>query len=136
MTVLSHCPDAAPPLQQGRYGWMSGPRHPSRQAGRGVCMILNDRLELTAMILPMLAAALLLAGQDSAADAPAPKCDASLQVCPVIDPATGLPKVWPVDIQGFQDDVETCVHFAGEEAYDADRRRQIEAAIRRHCDAL
>jgi len=77
--------------------------------------------------------AFLLVGQP-ATDAPLPPCDANLQVCPVIDPATGKPKVWPVDIQGFQDDVETCVHFAGEEAYDADRRRQIEAAIRRHCD--
>ncbi len=78
-------------------------------------------------------AALLLFGQP-AADTTLPECDANLQVCPVIDPATGLPKVWPVDIQGFQDDVETCVHFAGEEAYDAARRRQIEAAIKRHCD--
>ena len=84
------------------------------------------------MILVLLSA--LLAVTEPAADAPLPACDASLQVCPVIDPATGLPKVWPVDIQGFQDDVETCVHFAGEEPYDAARRRQIEAAIRRHCD--
>ncbi|WGM39103.1 hypothetical protein [Caulobacter sp. NIBR1757] len=84
------------------------------------------------MIAGLFTAFLLLA--QPAADAPAPPCDANLQVCPVIDPATGLPRVWPVDIQGFQDDVETCVHFAGEEPYDAARRRQIEAAIRRHCD--
>ncbi|MCE3289767.1 MAG: hypothetical protein K0R83_1779 [Caulobacter sp.] len=84
------------------------------------------------MILALIAAT-LLSGQP-VADAPLPECDADLQICPVIDPATGLPKVWPVDIQGFQDDVETCVHFAGEEAYDAARRREIEAAIRRHCD--
>ncbi|RYF95391.1 MAG: hypothetical protein EON95_01690 [Caulobacteraceae bacterium] len=86
------------------------------------------------MILALFAAAALLTFQDAAADAPLPACDASMQVCPVIDPATGLPKVWPVDIQGFQDDVETCIHFAGEEPYDAARRREIEAAIRRHCD--
>ena len=84
------------------------------------------------MIPGLLTAFLLLA--QPAADVALPPCDASLQVCPVIDPTTGLPKVWPVDIQGFQDDVETCVHFAGEEAYDAARRREIEAAIRRHCD--
>ncbi len=84
------------------------------------------------MIAGLLTAVLLI-GQ-TAADAPAPPCDANLQVCPIIDPATGKAKVWPVDIQGFQDDVETCVHFAGEEPYDAARRRQIEAAIRRHCE--
>ena len=83
------------------------------------------------MIAGLLSAFFLLS--QPTADAP-PPCDANLQVCPIIDPATGLPKVWPVDIQGFQDDVETCVHFAGEEPYDAARRRQIEAAIRRHCD--
>lgn len=84
------------------------------------------------MILALLATALLYA--QPAADTPPAPCDANLQVCPIIDPAPGLPKVWPVDIQGFQDDVETCVHFAGEEPYDAARRRQIETAIRRHCD--
>jgi hypothetical protein len=84
------------------------------------------------MILALLAATLLY-GQHTS-DAPPAACDANLQVCPIIDPATGLQKVWPVDIQGFQGDVETCVHFAGDEPYDAARRRQIEAAIRRHCD--
>ena len=83
------------------------------------------------MIAGLLSAVFLLS--QPTAGAP-PPCDANLQVCPIIDPATGLPKVWPVDIQGFQDDVETCIHFAGEEPYDPARRRQIEAAIRRHCD--
>lgn len=86
------------------------------------------------MIPALLAAAFLFSGPEAAVDGPLPECDANLQVCPVIDPATGRPKVWPIDIQGFQDDVETCVHFAGEEAYDAARRREIEVAIRRHCD--
>lgn len=66
--------------------------------------------------------------------APPPPCDANLEVCDVINPATGKPRVWPRDIAKFQTDVETCIHFAGEEPYDAARRRQIDAAIRKHCD--
>lgn len=33
----------------------------------------------------------------------------------------------------FQRDVETCIHFAGEEPYDDARRREIKAAVRKHC---
>ena len=92
-----------------------------------------------AKFVVMLAAAGLLLGGPSAALArvepmvASPPCDANLQVCDVIDPATGKPRVWPRDVMTFQTDVETCIHFAGEEAYDKARGRQIAAGIRKHC---
>lgn len=87
------------------------------------------------MLVSMLLAVALLGGTDLSAIAPTdpPSCDADLQVCDVIDPATGKPRVWPGDVARFQIDVETCIHFAGEEPYDAARRRQIDVAIRKHC---
>ena len=92
---------------------------------------------MTRMLL-VLAAAFALASPAAPALArtspPAPPiCDTGLQVCDVIDPATGQPRVWPGDVARFQTDVETCIHFAGEEPYDAERRREINAAIRKHC---
>ncbi|HYE44166.1 MAG TPA: hypothetical protein VEA44_00170 [Caulobacter sp.] len=86
------------------------------------------------MMVFVLASAVLLFGQEAAADAPAPGCDPVMQVCPVIDPATGQPRQYPADVVRFQADVEACLHFAGEEPYDAARRREIEAAVRKHCD--
>ena len=92
-----------------------------------------------ARFVAMLAAAGLLLGGPSAAVArvepmvaPTP-CDANLQVCDAIDPATGKPRVWPRDVATVQTNVETCIHFAGEEAYDRARSRQIAAGIRKHC---
>jgi hypothetical protein len=83
----------------------------------------------------LIAAAFLLLAQDAAVDGPAPPpCDTDLQVCPVIDPATGRSRVYPADVDRFQQDVETCLHFAGEEPYDAARRKEIDAAIAEHCD--
>ena len=77
---------------------------------------------------------MLLATALFAATPPAPPpCDANLQVCDVIDPATGRARVWPRDVAKFQTDVETCIHFAGEEAHDAARGRQIAAAVKRFC---
>jgi ABC-type amino acid transport substrate-binding protein len=43
----------------------------------------------------------------------------------------------PADIRQFIARRETCNHWAGEEGYDAARRRQIERALREaRCDAL
>lgn len=81
------------------------------------------------MLSSILVAAAILASSPP----PPPPCDAAMQVCDVIDPATGKVRVWPKDVAKFQTDVETCIHFAGEEPYDAARRRQINAAIRRFC---
>lgn len=87
------------------------------------------------MLVPLFLGIAMLGGSDSAAadrTAP-PPCDTGMQVCNVIDPATGKPRVWPKDVAKFQTDVETCIHFAGEEPYDPARRRQVNAAIRRFC---
>lgn len=62
-----------------------------------------------------------------------PTCDRTLQVCDVTDPVTGKPRIWPRDVAKFQTDVETCIHFAGEEPYNDARRREIEAAVRTSC---
>ena len=67
---------------------------------------------------------------------PAPPCDPLMTICDVLDPATGKARVWPADVARLQEDVETCLHFAGEEPYDAERRKEIEAAIDAHCGAL
>lgn len=87
------------------------------------------------MLVSMLLAVALFDAADPAAVAPTDpsSCDVTLQICDVIDPATGEPRVWPRDVAKFQTDVEPCIHFAGEEPCDAARRRQIEAAIRKHC---
>lgn len=85
------------------------------------------------MLVALLAVALLHSSQESAADT-ALACDPSLQICPVIDPRTGKPRRFPADVSRFQTDVETCVHFAGEEPYNEERRRDIDAALTKYCD--
>ena len=85
------------------------------------------------MLIALLAAALLHATQESAADT-ALTCDPGLQICPVIDSRTGKPHSFPADVTRFQTDVETCVHFAGEEPYNEERRRDIDAALKKYCD--
>lgn len=67
---------------------------------------------------------------------PPPPCDPLMTVCDVIDPATGEARVWPADVAKLQEDVETCLHFAGEEPFDDERRRQIDEAIEAHCGAV
>jgi hypothetical protein len=43
----------------------------------------------------------------------------------------------PYDVARFLDRRMNCDHWAGEEPYDADRRREIDAAIRHlRCDAI
>ncbi len=39
----------------------------------------------------------------------------------------------PADVQTFVAERETCDHFRGEEPYDVERRREIEAALDRYC---
>lgn len=43
----------------------------------------------------------------------------------------------PADIQALLDRMNACAHFAGEEAYDADRKAQIDAAMTENqCEKL
>lgn len=39
----------------------------------------------------------------------------------------------PSDVQTFVAERENCDHFRGEEPYDAERKREIEAALDRYC---
>jgi hypothetical protein len=39
----------------------------------------------------------------------------------------------PPDIRAFQKDRQSCEHFRGEEPYDAERKRFIDAALARYC---
>lgn len=88
-------------------------------------------------VLTMLALITALSGTEptASADEPVylPHCDPAMEVCDVLDPATGRVRVWPKDVDRFQDNVEGCIHFAGEEPYDAARRRQIDSALRSTC---
>lgn len=53
------------------------------------------------------------------------------------DPAEELRRGMPQDVAALIDRIAACHHWAGEEPYDAERRRQIETAVARlKCDAL
>ncbi len=39
----------------------------------------------------------------------------------------------PPDVQTYVAERQNCDHFRGEEPYDAERRREIEAALERYC---
>lgn len=81
-----------------------------------------------------LIAALLLASEPATA-AP-PPCDPAFEVCDVVDPATGKARVWPEDVAALKDNSEACLHFAGEEGYDEERRRFLAQAIEKTCGAV
>ena len=87
------------------------------------------------------AAALSLAACNKPASEPA---DA---VAPAAAPASPSPaasepaaasaaSTLPADMQAHAEHAELCEHFAGEEPYDADRRKQIEDAIEANCTPL
>ena len=91
--------------------------------------------------LAVCAAALTLAAcqkpAEPAAAAPAADAAAPAAAAPAAEPAPGAPPAGtgalPADVAALQAQFETCVHFAGEEPYDADRRKQIEAGIEENC---
>ncbi|MDP9838897.1 hypothetical protein J2T09_003669 [Neorhizobium huautlense] len=62
-----------------------------------------------------------------------PACACILLVGSVPAWAASLPAPLPADIQTFVTERENCDHFRGEEPYDAERRREIEAALDRYC---
>lgn len=51
------------------------------------------------------------------------------------DPPPERPEwcAWPRDVRLFADRFDACVHSSGEEAYDEDRRRFLEARVRESC---
>lgn len=40
---------------------------------------------------------------------------------------------FPADVRAFIDQRDLCMHFSGEEPYDAARRAEIAAAVKRYC---
>ena len=61
--------------------------------------------------------------------APATVPNAAAPAAPTAEAASAL----PADVAALQAQFETCEHFAGEEPYDADRKKQIEDAIEANC---
>jgi hypothetical protein len=54
-----------------------------------------------------------------------------------VDPLGGLKKGQPKDVAVMVERIAMCIHFGGEEPYDAARKREIAAAIKRYaCDRL
>jgi hypothetical protein len=53
------------------------------------------------------------------------------------DPVTDLTKGQSKDVAAIAERIAMCTHFAGEEPYDAARRREIASAIKKYrCDRL
>jgi hypothetical protein len=53
------------------------------------------------------------------------------------DPLVALKKGQPADVAAVVDRLVGCVHFAGEEGYDAERKREIATAMKKlKCDRL
>lgn len=54
-----------------------------------------------------------------------------------VDPLADLTKGQPKDVASVAMRIAMCTHFAGEEPYDAARRREIAAAMKKYrCDTL
>ncbi len=71
------------------------------------------------------------------ADAPAPASAPATPSAAASEPAAAsAASALPADMQAQAEHAELCEHFAGEEPYDADRRKQIETAIEANCTPL
>lgn len=70
-------------------------------------------------------------------DMPAPTGPASADACAI--PADVWPPhhagycLLPAEVRAFVARNDTCGHFLGEASYDAERRRELEAAVGRYC---
>lgn len=42
----------------------------------------------------------------------------------------------PPDLKHYGEKAELCIHFSGEEPYDAARRKEIEAGVKKNCTGL
>ncbi len=86
--------------------------------------------------LAVCAAALSLA----ACNKPAEPAAAPAEPAPAAAPDAAAPAAadapasdLPADVAALKEKYDNCEHFAGEEPYDADRRKQIEEAIEANC---
>lgn len=53
------------------------------------------------------------------------------------DPFADLKKGQPKDVAAVAERIALCTHFGGEEAYDAERRKELDAAIKKYrCEKL
>ncbi|MEB1527884.1 hypothetical protein [Xanthomonas sp. WHRI 7945] len=77
----------------------------------------------------------LVSGADAAVPAGAPAAKAACAIPADVDPEhhAGFCAM-PQDVRAFVARQDVCNHFAGEEPYDAARRRELERAIAKYCD--
>jgi hypothetical protein len=47
--------------------------------------------------------------------------------------AAAVTTVWPKDVETYRGDVEACIHWSGEPGWDAEREKQINAAVKQTC---
>jgi hypothetical protein len=82
-----------------------------------------------------LALLLTLSSMAAAAAPPAPAPKAACTIPDEVDPEhhAGFCAM-PQDVRAFVARQDVCTHFAGEEPYDAARRRELEKAIAEYCD--
>lgn len=71
------------------------------------------------------------------ADAPAPATAPATPSTAVSEPgAASAASALPADMQAHAGHAELCEHFAGEEPYDAARRKQLEDGMKANCGPL
>ena len=64
-------------------------------------------------------------------------CLVATHALAIDDPIANLKKGQPEDVKKLIDRISDCNHWAGEEAYDAERKREIWRAVKRlKCDRL
>lgn len=47
--------------------------------------------------------------------------------------AAAVATAWPKDVETYRGNVEACIHWSGEPGWDAEREKQIDAAVRETC---
>lgn len=68
------------------------------------------------------------------ADAPAPASAPATPSAAVSEP--GAASALPADMQAHAEHAQLCEHFAGEEPYDAARRKELEDGMKANCGPL
>ena len=88
-----------------------------------------------AIILPLALAACGRSGAEAPEKAAAAPSAVPAPAAPTADAAAAAVGL-PADVEAQRRNAETCEHFAGEEPYDAERRRQIEQGLADSCGPL